>query len=192
MEKSANIGARPLEGYRDYIWLLARLHMDSMFHAKLDASDIVQQVLLHAHEKREQYRGKSEAEWLGWLRSILANTLHAAARRFETKSRKVSREVSLEASLETSSARLDGLLAANLPSPSQHAVRVEEVLRLAVSLAMLPEDQRRVVELHHLQGLPIAEVAAVVGRTSPAVVGLLFRGLKRLRDLLRDPEERKP
>lgn len=192
MDKSLKIGDRSLEGYRDYIWLLARLHMDSMFQAKLDASDIVQQVLLHAHEKREQYRGQSEAEWLGWLRSILANTLNAAARRFETKARKHSREVSLEASLDNSSARMEGLLAAKMPSPSQQAVRVEEVLRLAVSLAMLPEDQRRVVELHHLQGLPIAEVSAQVGRSSPAVVGLLFRGLKRLRELMREPGEIQP
>jgi RNA polymerase sigma-70 factor (ECF subfamily) len=51
-------------------------------------------------------------------------------------------------------------------------------------MALLPEDQRRVVELHHLQGLPVAEVAQLIGRTRPAVVGLLFRGLNKLRELL--------
>jgi RNA polymerase sigma-70 factor (ECF subfamily) len=45
------------------------------------------------------------------------------------------------------------------------------------------------VELHHLKGLPVAEVAAQVGRTRPAVVGLLFRGLKTLRQLLRERDE---
>ena len=81
------------------------------------------------------------------------------------------------------------LLAADQTSPSERAVRGEELLRLAQALARLPEDQRRVVELHYLKGLPVAEVAEQIGRTRPAAVGLLFRGLKRLRELLRDPGE---
>ena len=54
----------------------------------------------------------------------------------------------------------------------------------------LPPDQRRVVELHHLKGLPVAEVAKLMDRTRPAVVGLLFRGLKKLRELLTNLEEK--
>jgi RNA polymerase sigma-70 factor (ECF subfamily) len=151
---------------------------------KLDASDIVQQTILHAHAQREQFRGVTEAEWLGWLRAILANTLAATIREFQTGARDVNRERSLEAELEQSSTRLEGLLAADQSSPSEGAVRGEELLRLARALGRLPDDQRCVVELHHLKGLSVAEVAAKIGRTRPAVVGLLFRGLKRLRELL--------
>jgi RNA polymerase sigma-70 factor (ECF subfamily) len=175
-----------LEGYREYLRLLVRLQFGSFLRAKLDASDIVQQVMLQAHENRAQFRGVSETEWLAWLRAILANTLAATARRFDTQSREATRERSLEAELDLSSARLEHLLAADQTSPSERVVRVEEVLRLAGALARLPEDQRRVVELHHLRGLTVADVAAQVDRTRPAVVGLLFRGLKRLRELLRD------
>jgi RNA polymerase sigma-70 factor (ECF subfamily) len=179
----------PLEAYRDYLRLLARLQLGARLRAKLDASDIVQQAILQAHEKQSQYRGTTEAERLGWLRAILANVLAAAARRFETKSRALGRERSLEAELELSSSRLEGLLADDQTSPSQRAVRGEELLGLARALTRLPEDQRRVVELHHLKGLPVLEVAEAMGRTRPAVVGLLFRGLKKLRELLRDNEE---
>jgi RNA polymerase sigma-70 factor (ECF subfamily) len=45
------------------------------------------------------------------------------------------------------------------------------------------------VELHYLEGLPVAVVAERIGRTRPAAVGLLFRGLKRLRQGLREPGE---
>ncbi len=178
-----------VEGYREYLRLLVRLQLGSFLRAKLDASDIVQQVMLQAHENRAQFRGITESEWLGWLRAILANTLAATARRFDTQSRTATRERSLEAELDLSSARLENLLAADQSSPSERVVRVEEVLRLAGALAQLPEDQRRVVELHHLRGLTVAQVADQIDRTRPAVVGLLFRGLKRLRQLLRDPGE---
>jgi RNA polymerase sigma-70 factor (ECF subfamily) len=180
---------RPLERYRDYLRLLARTQLGPRLQAKLDASDVVQQTILQAHEAQGHFRGTTEAEKLAWLRAILASVLAAAARRFETRARDVARERSLEADLELSSSRLECLLAADDTSPSQRAVRCEELLRLADALTRLPDDQRQVVELHHLKGLPVAEVAAQVGRTRAAVVGLLFRGLKKLRRLLRDGEE---
>jgi RNA polymerase sigma-70 factor (ECF subfamily) len=177
-------GERSLGRYRDYLRVLARLQLSASARAKLDASDIAQQAILHAHANRGQFRGATEAEWLGWLRAILANTLAATVREFNTAARDPNRERSLDAELEHSSTRLEGLLAADQSSPSAGAVRGEELLRLAAALGRLPDDQRRVVELHHLKGLTVAEVAAEIGRTRPAVVGLLFRGLKRLRALL--------
>jgi RNA polymerase sigma-70 factor (ECF subfamily) len=154
--------------------------------AKLDASDIVQQAMLQAHTRRDQFRGRTEGERLAWLRAILANALAAAARRFDTQARNPGRERSLEAELERSASRLESWLAADQTSPSELAIRGEDVLRLAEALSRLPDDQRRVVELHYLGGLPVAEVAEKIGRTRPAAVGLLFRGLKRLRVLLGD------
>jgi RNA polymerase sigma-70 factor (ECF subfamily) len=179
----------PIEDYRDYLRLLARLQLGSHARAKLDASDVVQQAMLHAHQRRGQFRGGTESEWLAWLRVILANALATAVRRFDTQARDAGRERSLEADLERSSSRLEGLLVADQTSPSEKSVRGEELLRLADALARLPADQRRVVELHYLRGLAVAEVATEIGRTRPAAVGLLFRGLKRLRELLRDSEE---
>src|SRR5579862_1056014 len=85
-----------LDRFRDYLRLLARLQIDTRLRAKLDASDIAQQALLQAHENREQFRGQSEAELAGWLRTILANVLAASARRYATDARDLRRERSLE------------------------------------------------------------------------------------------------
>ena len=43
--------------------------------SKLDAEDIVQEVLLQAHRKRHQFSGTTEGELLAWLRSVLASRL---------------------------------------------------------------------------------------------------------------------
>lgn len=189
MQGTARDEIGSIEAYRDYLLLLVRLQIGSRLRAKVDASDVVQQAILQAHEKRDQFRGGTESEFLAWLRAILATSLAAVIRRFDAQARDPRRERSLEAELERSASRMEDLLAADQTSPSERAIHGEELVRLASALASLPEAERRVVELHYLNGLAVADVAEQIGRTRPATVGLLFRGLKRLRERLRDPEE---
>jgi RNA polymerase sigma-70 factor (ECF subfamily) len=176
----------PLEEYRSYLKLLARMQFSPKLRGQLDPSDLVQQTLMAAHEKRVQFRGRSEAEFKGWLRTIMANGMAYAVRRHDRRGE--GRVRSIEASLEQSSARLEAWLAADLPSPGCRAAHTERLLHLAEGLERLPEDQRTAVELRHLQGLPVPEVAARMGRTTASVAGLLRRGGRALRELLADPE----
>ena len=170
--------------YRSYLYLLARSHIGRRNQSRLDPSDIVQQTLLQAHQKQSQYRGASEAELMGWLRQILANYLADAVRGLARAKRDVSRERPLDQELDDSFTRVDGWLAAVQSSPSQQAVRSEELIRLADALTSLPLAQREAIVLHHLQGLPLAEVGQQLEKSPAAVAGLLHRGLKRLREVL--------
>jgi RNA polymerase sigma-70 factor (ECF subfamily) len=174
-----------LDRHGGYLQMLARLHLDPRLQSKLDPADVVQDTLLLAHQSLGQFRGQTEAELRAWLRSILANALAGAARRFLLRGKRaVGREQSLEAGLAESSSRLEACLAGHQSSPSQQAQRHEELLRLAAALTQLPEKQRQAVELHHLKGCSLEEIADQLGCTKPAVAGLLRRGLPRLRELL--------
>jgi RNA polymerase sigma-70 factor (ECF subfamily) len=175
---------RRLEEQRDYLKLLARLHLDPRLRGKFDPSDAVQQTLLKAHENLEQFRGQGGPELAAWLRRILANTLTDALREFGRGKRDVAREQSLDAALADSARSIECLLGSAPSSPSQKAMHHEELSRLARALEKLPDEQRTVIELHHLQGRSVAEIAAALDRTEAAVAGLLRRGLKRLRELL--------
>jgi RNA polymerase sigma-70 factor (ECF subfamily) len=177
-------GERPWERYRGYLRVLAGLHLPARLRGKLDPSDVVQQVLLKAHEKRDQFRGRSEAEAAGWLRVILTNTLAEVARGYGREKRDADRERSLEAAVEESSARLEQWLAADQSSPSEAADRHDRLRRLADAITRLPDDQRRAVELRHLFERPVADIAREMGKTEVAVAGLVRRGVKRLRELL--------
>jgi RNA polymerase sigma-70 factor (ECF subfamily) len=176
----------PLERYREYLHLLARMQLGPQMQAKLDASDIVQETLLKAHQAEDQFRGGTEAERAAWLRQILLNTLTGAIRRFAGQ----GRDLNLERSLDESSGRLEQWLASNHSSPSEAAIRQEELLRLADALASLPEDQRTAVELMHLKNLSVDEISRRMGRSAYSVGGLLRRGMARLRDIFGEGKRR--
>ena len=175
---------QPLERYRAYLGLLARAQLPAPLRGQLGASDLVQQTLLQAHRKRDQFRGHSEAEYRAWLRAILARLLTDAARRHGPAP--AGRAQSLERALDESSQRLERWLAADASSPSQGVMRQERLLELAEALGRLPEDQRTALELRHLQGLSVGEVCRRMGRGTPSVANLLYRGLKALRERLGD------
>jgi RNA polymerase sigma-70 factor (ECF subfamily) len=186
MDPAAEGQGADLERYRAYLHLLARMQLNPRLAAKIAPSDIVQQTLLKAHAKRDQYRGGADAELAGWLRKILANTLAESLRRFGRQQRDVALERSLEATLDGSSAKLEKWLAADQSSPSQHLARQEQLVRLAGALAELPEEQRTVLELRHLQGLSIGSISRQLERSEASVAGLLRRGLQKLREQLGD------
>jgi RNA polymerase sigma-70 factor (ECF subfamily) len=179
-----------LERFRAYLGLLARLEVAPRLRDKVDLSGVVQQTLLEAHQGLIGHpRGaRTESETIAWLRSILSHNLTDVLRKLTAKRRDVRQEWSLDAALDQSASRLEKWLAAEQSSPSQHAVRQEELLRMADALAALPEAQRLAVERHHLQGWSLAEIAREQGSTKAAVAGLLHRGLKAMRHRL-DPRE---
>lgn len=107
-----------LAACRKYLRLHAQHHLGKRLRSKLDASDIAQQAILQAHAHREQFYGTTEAEWLGWLRSIVANVVGTVAHEFDTAARQVSRELSLHAERDNTSTRLEVLLADQRSTPT--------------------------------------------------------------------------
>jgi RNA polymerase sigma-70 factor (ECF subfamily) len=176
----------PLERYRDYLCLLARLHFIPQLRGKIDPSDVVQQTLLKAHQNVDQFRGRCEEELVAWLRAILANQLTDVARRFRGQARDAGLERSIRTGVEQSSARLEAWLAAEDSSPSEQAIRHEQLLRLSDALAMLPKDQQLAVELKHFQGYSVETISQYMSRSKTAVGGLLRRGMKQLRESMEE------
>lgn len=188
MSHTPNTPSQDLERFREYLCLLARLQLDSRLQGKVDPSGVVQQTLLEAHQVLDGAPNANVLLTSAWLRQILANNLRDEIRKFTGAARNADRERALESALEASSSKLQACLAASQSSPSQQAIRQEQLLALAAALARLPQDQRQTVEWHYLQGCPLADVAERLGRSKGAVAQLLFRALAKLRKLLAESE----
>ena len=168
--------------YEPYLRMLARTQLRRAYQAKVGASDMVQQAMLQAVQGIDGFRGETEAELRGWLRQILAHHLCHLDRDMHREKRDVRREQSIEKKLAQSSMRLEGLLAGDEATPSQHAMVGENVIQLAKAVDSLPDDQASAIRLHYLEGMKLSEVAETLEKTTGSVAGLLHRGMKSLRE----------
>lgn len=165
----------------DYLRILARIGLDPRLRSKLDESDVVQQTLLEAHRDWDQFRGKCKGEQYAWLKRILARNLATLVRDYTRDKRDVNREAA-----EASSHRLASWLASAELTPATLLQKEEDSARVALALAALPELQREAVILRHWHDWPVADIAEELHTTFDSVTGLLYRGLKALRQQLQE------
>jgi RNA polymerase sigma-70 factor (ECF subfamily) len=173
---SENHERRPFapETHRDYLRLLARIWLPRRVQCKLDASDVVQDTLLKAHAKHEQFEGKTLQQYKVWLRTALRRSLIDTLRKLRLPEESI-RET------ESQSHGMEEWLAAGDASVGSQIANEELLEVLARSLAELPEEQQEVLVLKHFRGWKVETIAAELGRTRASVAGLLRRGLNQLR-----------
>ena len=127
-----------LSQYRNYLFLLVRLRIGRDLQVRVDASDVVQEVLLRAVRDLPAFRGTTEAELMQWLRRILSHTMTDFVRQHRAEKRDVALERQLEDELEQSSRMLANVMADHASSPSQKASRRESARLLADAIASFP------------------------------------------------------
>ncbi len=73
---------------------------------------------------------------------------------------------------------------ADAPGADARLAERRRAVRLEAALARLPDAQRRVVVLHHLQGAALADIARDEGASIGTIKSRLHRGRGRLAELL--------
>jgi RNA polymerase sigma-70 factor (ECF subfamily) len=183
---SADALGQALDACRDYLLLIAQQELDPNLRAKGGASDIVQETFLEAQRGFDNFQGTSDEELRAWLRRILLNNLGDFTRRYRgTDMRAVAREVGLNG--ESSSAQVGANLAADVSTPSTHALEQEEAELLVQAMNRLSEDYRQVILLRYRQELSFEEIGARMNRSVVAVRKLWARAVVRLREEFTKP-----
>lgn len=171
-----------LEAQRATLVARAERQLGVLLHRRLSASDIVQQSFMDALRAFPQFRGSSGPEFAAWLSRILEHHLeHAVRDHTSVAKRAIAREQPLPVPRPGESQVLSGdEFQARVPSPSTQAMEVEQADMLAQLLADLPEDQRTAVRLRY-EGMPLAQIAAQMGRSTSSAASLIKRGMHALR-----------
>ena len=181
---------RLLTAHREPLRRMIGLRLDPALAARVDASDIVQDVLLEAHRRLQDYLRKPAMPFHLWLRHIAKDHIIDAHRRHhQAQKRGVNREQPMHRPAWADRSSLD--LAAQLLdkdlTPASAAIQQEMQRRLRQAVTQLDEDDREVILMRHYEMLANQEIASSLGLTEAAASMRYLRAVRKLRDLLADP-----
>ena len=176
-----------LERHRDAVHKMVRMRLDRGIAARVDASDIVQDVMLEASQRLSDYvRNGTSMPFHLWLRQLARDRMIDAYRRHRgAQRRSVDREKRLDAQYADQSSLN---LAAQIPdqelTPAAATLRRELEQRFLLALDDLNEDDRDIILMRHQEHLSNSEVAEALGLSAPAAGMRYLRALRKLRDVL--------
>ncbi len=175
-----------LSAHRDPLRRLIALRLDPALRRRVDASDIVQDVLVDANRRLPDYLQTSAMPFSLWLWHMARERLIDAHRRHRVAARRsLDREQPLAAARPDQSS-LD--LAAQLKdlelTPATAAMWHELEGRFHDALSRLEEKDREVICMRHFDQLSNQQVAQALGLSEPAAGMRYLRALRRLNVIL--------
>ena len=179
--------AELFQQHRDRLRRMVELRMDPRLHGRIDASDVLQDGFLDLDKRMDSYLNDPTLPVFLWLRRVVSDRLATLHRHhLGTQMRDVSQEVSLyrDPLPQASSAALAAMLLGRLTSPSNAAIRAEQILQVQEAVNSLEPIDREVVALRHFEQLTRAETAEVLGITEEAGAKRYIRALKKLKSIL--------
>ena len=178
--------------HRDRLWRAVHVRMDPRLCGRVDPDDILQEAYLDAMKRVGHFAEESNYTPFVWLRLIVGQTLINVHRRHITaKKRDASRERSrvkngLKFELSATSQTIATQLAASQTSPSQAAIRTEEVKELATALESLSDIDREIITLRHFEDMTNTEVAELLQIEQKAASIRYVRAVQRLKKCMAD------
>ena len=172
------------------------LRMDRVVQRRVDASDIVQDVLFEANRRLDEYLKNPAMPFHLWLRHIAHDRLIDAHRRHRQAARRsIDREQSLRARpssggagryLDQSTLDLAAQIADRDLTPAAAATLAELQRRFQGALDTLDEQDQEVILMRHFEHLSNSEVAQALGLSEAAAGMRYLRAMRRLRERLDD------
>jgi len=184
---------RLLERHRESLRRAIHLRLDRAIQRRVDASDIVQEVLLEASRRLPEYLKNPAMPFHLWLRQIARDRLIDAHRRHQVAERRaIDREkpIELASYLDRSSIELAADLRDHELTPAAAAIRQELERRFHAVLGQLNDEDREILIMRYFEQLSNQEVAQALGLSEAAAGMRHLRALRRLRALLGETPSR--
>jgi RNA polymerase sigma-70 factor (ECF subfamily) len=181
-----------LERNRERLRRMVALRLDSRVAARVDASDVVQEVLIYATRKLVDYDRERPLEFYAWLYRLALDRLAVVHRKHRCGARSVSREQHDFASPDRSTRLLVDQLVASDTTPRQDLVKKERQERVYAALGQLEPHDREILVMHYLEDLTLTEIAAILGIGESAARMRHKRAIERIGALLNADDSGSP
>jgi len=180
------------ERHREPLRRMIGLRLDQALGRRVDASDVVQEVLLKANLRLAEYLRNPSMPFHLWLRQLARDHVIDEYRRHRVAARRsVDRERSLApAFLDRSSIELAAQLRDPNLTPAAAVLRGELERRFREALAQLDEPDREIVVMRHFEQLSNGEAARLLNVSDAAAGMRHLRALRRLRAILGESPSR--
>ncbi len=178
---------RLLEVHREPLRRMIGLRLDPALAGRVDASDIVQDVMLEVSQRLADYLRQPAMPFHLWVRHIAKDHMIDAHRRHrQAQRRSLDREQPLVPAglADQSSLELAGQFLDREMTPATAAVRHELQRRMEQAVAGLDEDDREIVLMRHYEQLSNQEVATALGLSEAAASMRHLRAVRKLRAAL--------
>ncbi|QDT15433.1 sigma-70 family RNA polymerase sigma factor [Alienimonas californiensis] len=178
-----------MDRHRRSLERLVRMRLDRQVQRRVDASDVVQDVLLEAHKRLDDFLADGSMPFHLWLRQLARDRIIDMHRRHRVAAkRSVDREQSLTSGRpgddDDDGVRLAAQLKDAELTPAAATIRKELEEKFVAALDELSEDDRDLLLMRHIEGLGNSEVAQALGLSQPAAGMRHLRALRRLRKVL--------
>jgi len=173
--------------FREPLRQVIGLRLDPAVARRVDASDIVQDVLVEANQRLTDYLKKPDMPFHLWLRHLAQDRIIDTHRRHRLAQRRsVDREqpIARPTWADESSVSLIAQLIDTERTPTSEAIQLELQRRLNAAIDQLSEDDREIILMRHHEGLSNQEVAHALNLTEAASSMRYLRALRRLRGVL--------
>lgn len=172
-----------LERHREALRRMVGLRMDQLLKRRLDASDIVQDVLVDANRRLPDYLRERRLPFRVWLRHLARDRMIDAHRRHRVAERRsLDRERPLNVAFsDRSSLDLAGALRDPTATPQAIAMRHELEARFRAAVEAMDEGDRDVILMRHFEQLANKEVAEALDISEAAAGMRYLRAIRRLK-----------
>lgn len=180
-----------LDRHRESLRRMVRMRLDQKVQRRVDVSDIVQEVLVEANRRLQEYLRNPTLAFHLWLRQIAKDRIIDAHRRHRgSAKRSVDREQRLAApgGMDRSTLDLVVQLCDRELTPAAAATQQELARRVEQAIGQLEETDCEVIVMRHYEQLSNQEVAQALNLTEPAASMRYLRAVRRLRTLLLGPD----
>ncbi|MFN5624194.1 MAG: sigma-70 family RNA polymerase sigma factor [Planctomyces sp.] len=178
---------RLMDRHREAVRRMVQLRLDHAVARRVDASDVVQDVMLEASQRLTDYLRNPGMPFHLWLRQLALDRIIDMHRRHRgAQRRSVDREQNLSGvgNDEQSAADLAALLRDAELTPAAAALRKELQSRFVAALQQMDEGDREIIVMRHFEHLGNSEAAEALGLSAPAAGMRYLRAIRRLRELL--------